>query len=196
MTWALRDASSDHCPKSALFRRDIGAAPNLFQEAEKAWSEGVKDTNSISVLDDFIRRYKGTIWESLAQERRASLFKSAAAAPPASDPEPSHTRSSFLDEAVGRWAVGGTSNCFVPSKAYRLSLSEGKVIWQTDSGNTDIESVLFSDEAEFRTTTLRSVRSSGSGQPPGTNWTYTRAGANNIQVKPGGRAPFVLSRCH
>jgi hypothetical protein len=74
-------------------------------------------------------------------------------------------------------------------------VDSGHVVWRSGIGNVDIESIDSSDETEFRTTTLRSVHPSGSGEPTGKSWIYSRMGSDAIQVKPGGRSAFMLSRC-
>jgi hypothetical protein len=50
------------------------ATPPGAGEAERTWPF-VKDTNSVSVLDDFIARYGDTIYAALARERRDELKK-------------------------------------------------------------------------------------------------------------------------
>jgi hypothetical protein len=117
-----------------------------------------------------------------------------AAPTPAPVPPPPPPRLSLLNSSLGRWAVGGSSNCQVPSKAYTLSSSGGNIVWHSGVG-VDIESILSSDESEFRTKTVSSFHPSGSGEPVGTYWTYTRSGPDRIQVTRDGRSAFVLARC-
>jgi hypothetical protein len=52
-------------------------------------------------------------------------------------------RSSLLGSSLGRWAIGGQSNCDVPTKAYSLRLDGGTIIWQDGVGNMDIEHHLY-----------------------------------------------------
>ena len=101
----------------------------------------------------------------------------------------------LLNSSLGRWAIGDQSNCQVPSKSYFLSSFEGNIIWQNGVGNTDIESIVYSGETEFRSITLNSIRKSDTGQAPGTSWIYARIGSDRIQVTPGGRKSFMLARC-
>ena len=70
------------------------------------------------------------------------------------------------------------------------------ITWRSGVGNTDIESIDYNGEAEFRTTTLKSIHPSGRGQAPGTSWIYSRIGPDRIQVKPGGRSSFLLGDAH
>jgi hypothetical protein len=100
-----------------------------------------------------------------------------------------------LNNSLGRWAIGDPSNCRVPRKAYSLSLDAGNIVWHSAIGNTDIESIISSGETEFRSTTVRSIHTSGPGEPLGTSWLYLSLGPNRIQVTPGGRNSFVLARC-
>jgi hypothetical protein len=53
----------------------ISARP-VAGEAERVWFGGVKDTTSITVLDDFVRRYPDTIFGTMARERLEALKKS------------------------------------------------------------------------------------------------------------------------
>jgi hypothetical protein len=74
-------------------------------------------------------------------------------------------------------------------------MDSGNIVWRSGIGNVDIESIDSSDETEFRTTTVRSIHLSGSGEPTGRNWVYSKIGPASIRVKPGGRSPFMLARC-
>jgi len=112
---------------------------------------------------------------------------------PANEPPP--RRILLLNSSLGRWAVGASSNCRVPSKTYSLSMDSGNIVWRSGIGNVDIESIDSSDETEFRTTTVRSIHLSGSGEPTGISWVYSKIGPASIHVKPGGRGPFMLARC-
>jgi hypothetical protein len=76
-----------------------------------------------------------------------------------------------------------------------LNIDSGNIVWQSGIGNVDIESVDSSSETEFRTTTVRSIHPSGSGEPTGKSWIYSMIGPGSIQVKPGGRSAFILARC-
>jgi Caspase domain len=62
-----------------------------MSEAERSWASA-KDTNSISVLEDFVTRYKDTFYASLARARIDVLRKQAMAYPtppfPAEPPKP------------------------------------------------------------------------------------------------------------
>jgi uncharacterized caspase-like protein len=61
--------------------------PPAVSEAERVWSGGVKDTASLAVLEDFVRRYPDTIFGTMAQARLEELRKQqAAAASPATKP--------------------------------------------------------------------------------------------------------------
>jgi uncharacterized caspase-like protein len=75
--------------------------PGPSNEAERAWA-AVRDTTSIAVLEDFIRRYGDSIYGTLARERMDELKKkqAAAAAPPnqpiqpaGASPQPTETNS-------------------------------------------------------------------------------------------------------
>src|SRR5208282_5225950 len=61
-----------------LLARKVTAEPAASPqagEAERVWFGGVKDTISIAVLDDFVRRYPDTIFATMARERREELKK-------------------------------------------------------------------------------------------------------------------------
>lgn len=116
------------------------------------------------------------------------------AEPPSQTP-PITAASSFLSSSLGHWATGDRSNCSIPSKSYSLSFDGENIVWRNGVGNTDVEKVVFNDEEEFRTITLNSTHISGRNEAPGTNWIYLRIGPDRIQVKPGGRSPFLLARC-
>jgi hypothetical protein len=110
-------------------------------------------------------------------------------------PRPAAPPATLLTSSTGRWAIGDSSNCQDPSKSYFLTFAAGNITWRSGVGNTDIESIDYNGEAEFRTTTLKSIHPSGRGQAPGTSWIYSRIGPDRIQVKPGGRSSFLLARC-
>ena len=90
--------------------------------------------------------------------------------------------SSLLASSLGRWAVV-------------LRLDGGAIIWQDGVGNIDIESVISTDENEFRTRTVNSIHKSGRSHPLGTNWIYSRNGFDAIQVMENGQRTFYISRC-
>jgi hypothetical protein len=61
--------------------------PSAAGEAERVWSGGVKDTASLAVLEDFVRRYPDTIFATMARVRLEELRKQQAApAAPARQP--------------------------------------------------------------------------------------------------------------
>ena len=125
-------------------------------------------------------------------ERAPVVAPTPAPTPAPYSPPP---RPSLLNSSLGRWAVGGPSNCQVPSKFYTLSSSGGNIVWRNGLGSIDVEAIVYSDESEFRTRTVSSIHQSGSGEAPGTSWIYTRTGPDRIQVTPGGRSSFMLARC-
>lgn len=102
---------------------------------------------------------------------------------------------SLLSSSLGRWAIADRSNCEVPNKAFALRLDGGTIVWQDGLGNVDIESIIHSDENEFRTTTVNSMHKSGRGYPLGTSWVYLRSGPDAIQVTESGRRTFHVVRC-
>jgi hypothetical protein len=106
--------------------------------------------------------------------------------PPSSAPAPS---------LLGKWAIGDQSNCEVPNKVYSLRLDGGTIVWQDQLGDVDIETVIFSGESEFRTTTANSIHKSGRNYPLGTSWIYLRNGLDGIQVTESNRRTFQLARC-
>jgi hypothetical protein len=93
------------------------------------------------------------------------------------------------------WAVGSPVNCGVPEKTYSLQLASGSIVWRSGVGNTDVESINFNNENQAQTITLHSEHRTGRGEPPGTTWSYNKLGPDRIQVTPGGRSSFVLTRC-
>ena len=103
-------------------------------------------------------------------------------------------RSSLLGSSLGRWAIGGQSNCDVPTKAYSLRLDGGTIIWQT-AWVTWTSSIISTDENEFRTTTVNSIHKSGRSHPLGTSWIYSRSGFDAIQVTENGQRTFYIGRC-
>jgi hypothetical protein len=56
--------------------------PPAISEAERVWSGGAKETTSLAVLEDFVRRYHDTIFATMAQARLDDLKKLAALPPP------------------------------------------------------------------------------------------------------------------
>jgi predicted aspartyl protease len=102
---------------------------------------------------------------------------------------------SLLGSSPGRWAIGDVSNCETPNKTYSLRLDGGTVVWQNGVGSLDIESVTFSDENEFRTATVKSIRKAASGFPVGTGWTYLRNGPDGIRVIESDRRTYGIARC-
>jgi uncharacterized caspase-like protein/tetratricopeptide (TPR) repeat protein len=97
--------------------------------------------------------------------------------------------------ANGSWAVGGTENCGIPRKHYSLEADEHAVTWRDGLGNADIESIVFSDVNELKTTTIKSMHGKGGGERQGTEWTYSRLGANEVRVRAKGKNEFILVRC-
>ena len=102
---------------------------------------------------------------------------------------------SLLSSSLGRWALADQSNCEVPKKAFSLRLDGGTIVWQDGLGNVDIESIIYSDENEFRTTTVNSIHKAGRGYPLGTSWVYLRNGPGGIQVTESSRRTFQIARC-
>jgi uncharacterized protein len=176
--------------------------------AAQAWA-ATQSTTSVAVLEAFARQFGSTVYGSMARARVEELNRNkvAVVAPPASartnearlnqvdPPRPAASPATLLTSSTGRWAIGDSSNCQVPSKSYFLTFAAGNITWRSGAGNTDIELIDTNGEAEFRTTTLKSIHPSGRGQTPGTSWIYSRIGPNRIQVKPGGRSSFLLARC-
>ncbi len=117
--------------------------------------------------------------------------------PVSDEGKPSSVRptSSLLETSLGQWAIGERANCEVPSKAYSLRMNGGSIVWQDGLGNTDIETVVFSGENEFRTSTVNSVHKSGRGFSLGTNWIYLKTGPDGMQVTQNGDRTFQLARC-
>jgi hypothetical protein len=98
--------------------------------------------------------------------------------------------------ASGRWAVGSWSNCRVPRKTYELTVEGTNVVWRDGAGNVDVEAITYSGAGGFGTVTVRSIHpSGGGGMPVGQVWDYTLVGAGQVQVRPRGRATFLLFRC-
>jgi hypothetical protein len=93
------------------------------------------------------------------------------------------------------WAVGGPGNCNDPHSFYSLELGDGFIRWQNGEGNIDVESIDYSYESEFHTTTASSRHVTGRNERVGQGWTYVRMGANLVRVIPGGKSPFLLVRC-
>jgi uncharacterized caspase-like protein len=62
-------------------------APSATSEAGQAWA-AVRETTSIAVLEDFVRRYGDTIYGTMARARMEELRKIAAASQSASLPPP------------------------------------------------------------------------------------------------------------
>ena len=101
---------------------------------------------------------------------------------------------SLLERSFGRWASGSESNCELPNKSYSLRVSGGTIVWQDGLGNTDIETIITSNENEFRTATVNSIHRSGRGYALGTAWTYSSSEVGGLQVTQGQRT-FKLARC-
>jgi hypothetical protein len=101
---------------------------------------------------------------------------------------------SLLGSSLGGWALADKSNCTVPPKTFFLRSDGGTIVWQDGLGNVDIETVIYSDRNEFRTTTLKSIHKSGRDYPLGTSWVYLRNG-DGIQVTEGGLRIFRIVRC-
>jgi Trypsin-like peptidase domain len=114
---------------------------------------------------------------------------------PADVPRSTTSSPALLTNSMGRWAVGSPSNCQIQSKSYSLSSAGDRITWLSGSGNTDIETIVYSGESEFRTTTVRSIHPSGHAVARGTSWTYSRIGPDRIRVSPSDRSPFLLARC-
>jgi uncharacterized caspase-like protein len=80
--------------------------PSAVGEAAQAWAAGVKDTTSLAVLDEFVRRYADTIYGTLARERKDELkSKQVAIASPAAQPA-KPVSPSASDEQQGRLKNG------------------------------------------------------------------------------------------
>jgi TPR repeat protein/uncharacterized caspase-like protein len=62
-------------------------SPATTSEAERAWPF-MKDTSSIAVLEDFIARYRDTIYATMARARLDELKKKGSALPTDGSPEP------------------------------------------------------------------------------------------------------------
>jgi tetratricopeptide (TPR) repeat protein len=110
-------------------------------------------------------------------------------------PRPSLRTAMLLTASIGQWALEAQSNCQVPSKSYSLVIDGDNIVWRNGIGNVDVEAVVASDQDEFRTTTIKSIHTSGHGESVGTTWTYSKLSGDRLQVKPTGQATFVLARC-
>jgi TIR domain-containing protein len=175
--------------------------------AVKGQQRGVPPRTAIIVAGVIAAAFVGAfaMWKGKpsAESQPAPIERTPVVAPtpaPTPAPSPEFARQPsppplLLNSSLGRWAVGEQSNCQVRSKFYTLSSSGGNIVWRSGSGNVDTEAIVSSDESEFRTRTVSSIHQSGSGEAVGTSWTYTRIGADRIQVTPGGRNSFVLARC-
>jgi hypothetical protein len=128
--WALKngaDRRSASCPQSGEYAREDDGDPPIaperkthFDEAEKAWSEGVKDSKSTKVLLDFFGRYGDTIFGTLAKERIEELSKTPAKIENANaDPSP---RPTLVDNSD--WNHNGST------MSLRLSGSEIKFYYR------------------------------------------------------------------
>jgi uncharacterized protein len=93
------------------------------------------------------------------------------------------------------WAVGNPVNCVVPEKTYSLQIASGSIVWRNGVGNTDIEAINFNSENQAQTITLHSEHRTGRGETLGTTWSYMKVRPDRVQVTPGGRSSFVLTRC-
>jgi hypothetical protein len=96
-----------------------------------------------------------------------------------------------------RWTIYGTGgNCGNQDQNYFSMASDGSSIgWYGGSGNVEVESVLFSAENEFRTTTRlsRHIRNETSYKA-GTTWTYLREG-ERMHVRSSLGHDLMLDRC-
>jgi tetratricopeptide (TPR) repeat protein len=110
-------------------------------------------------------------------------------------PRPSLRTAMLLTASIGEWALEAQSNCQIPSKSYSLVIDGDNIVWRNGIGNMDVEAVVASDQDEFRTTTIKSIHTSGHGEPVGTSWTYSKLSGDRLKVKPTGRATFLLARC-
>lgn len=157
-TYRLPDGSSLPSVKFRLRSLKVGTTFNEDVVAALAPAEG-----SLLLGQSFLTRFKS--W-SINNAKQALLLEPLGGE--------LHLAPSLLRSSLGRWAVEGQSNCEVPSKAYSLGLDGEAVVWQDGLGNIDIETVLFSDENEFRTATVNSIHKSGRTHPVGTSWIYSK----------------------
>jgi hypothetical protein len=97
--------------------------------------------------------------------------------------------------ASDRWAIGSWSNYGVPRKTYDLAVEGSNVVWRDGVGNVDVEVITYSGAGGFGTATVRSIHSGVGGMPVAQVWDYTLVGAGQVQVRPRGRAAYLLSRC-
>jgi hypothetical protein len=93
------------------------------------------------------------------------------------------------------WAIGNPANCRNPRSFYSLELGNGFIQWQNGQGNIDIETIDYSGENEFHTTTARFVHVDNRNERTGQGWTYMGVGFNLVRVMPGGKDSFLLVRC-
>jgi hypothetical protein len=147
--------------------------------------------------------------QALRAQADAATAAKAACRPAREPPEPPHPHplpaptpapspSATLADEMGawsRWAIANQANCYDPKRAYALERKGGFLIWRSGEGNIDVEAISFSNEGEIETTTQRSDHGRGKGERVGQSWLYEKIRADRVKVTPGGRAPFVLTRC-
>jgi hypothetical protein len=172
-------------------------------EAAQAWQD-IKTTSSIEALTIFKLRYPNCVQAIFAQARIDDLklaphlpVQPVVVVPPAHTPTPTPVQpavvappTTFLSGigTVSRWAKGGA--CGDRRSAYSLTVGGSSVTWRSDLGNTDIESIVSSEENEFRTRTTSSPT-----VKVGQIWTYTKTGPNQMLITEAGRGTFDLVRC-
>jgi hypothetical protein len=108
-------------------------------------------------------------------------------------------QSSDLLAEIGRksqWAIGGPAICRNPNDAnfYSLAVGSDAITWVNGLGSVDIESIVFSGDDEFHTTTRISQHVGSKNVRVGQLWTYSRVG-ERIRVRRVGGAVFMLTRC-
>jgi hypothetical protein len=108
-------------------------------------------------------------------------------------------QSSDLLAEIGRksqWAIGGPAICGNPNDAnfYSLAVGSDAITWVNGLGSVDIESIVFSGDDEFHTTTRISQHVGSKNVRVGQLWTYSRVG-ERIRVRRVGGAVFMLTRC-
>jgi hypothetical protein len=95
-----------------------------------------------------------------------------------------------------QWAIGGPAICRNPNDAnfYSLAVGSDAITWVNGLGSVDIESIVFSGDDEFHTTTRISQHVGSKNVRVGQLWTYSRVG-ERIRVRRVGGAVFMLTRC-
>jgi hypothetical protein len=138
---------------------------------------------------EFVIKWDGAnfVWTPLEVAIRNDAVENVPRQP--EEPSLLQTISAFL------WAVGGSVNCGVPAKTYSLQIASDSIVWRSGVGNADFESINFNSENQAQTITLHSEHRTGRGETPGTTWSYKKLGPDRVQVIPGGRSSFVLTRC-